>query len=73
MQTWGDWPKWLSRVSHSICSCMVGFVIGAAIFERHRFAEAVAIPAVGYSAVYLVCLLVSVGGKLRARRRNAGA
>ena len=73
MSTWSERPKWLSRVSHSICSCMVGFVIGAAVFERNRFAEAVAIPAVGYSAIYLVCLLVWAGGKLLARRRDAGA
>jgi len=66
-------PKWLNRLAHSLCSVLIGFVAGAALFARYRFAEAVAVPAVAVAVIYLVGWAAWVVQRRMGGRHAAGA
>jgi len=68
-----DSPRWLNRVAHSVASCLVGFVLGSALFARPRFVESVATPATGLAIIYGVSLAVFLLRRLAISARGPKA
>ena len=72
MQRWEGIPTWMNRLTHSLCSVLSGTVLGAALFARSRFADAIVPVVTGFVVIYwLAWLFVSI--RWLASTRNARA